>query len=239
MHLYTCVHRSQGDFLCDCRGENIPSAHSFRAHSITSSRQHTGTLRHDLEKSHVSAPCLRRRDGCQCVICKQARRTGKAWVGMDGKPRAPGGAPSSAPPGALRPAAPAGTRRLGGPTRNSAVGPRPRVGKRAFLEAMPHLPAGNRITPVRAPPATVLVAVRYHPSVTRRLWIMCLHTKAISRTEARRFKCCSSMIRHDKMYMCSEGSNAFSLTTACWMLPCNLRQFQRAGLRASRRACSR
>lgn len=26
------------------------------------------------------------RDSCMCVICKQARRTGKVWAGMDARP---------------------------------------------------------------------------------------------------------------------------------------------------------
>lgn len=87
--------------------------------------------------------CLGGREGCSCVICQQARRTGKAWVGMVGPfSRSPSSQSLS-----LRPGAPSAARRFG-PRGGSGGGAQPRVGKRAFLQALPHLPAGNRTTPV-------------------------------------------------------------------------------------------
>ena len=73
-----------------------------------------------------------------CVICKQARKTGKLWAGMTG------GAPGSSGGGGTFASPPAQPSRRG----PLPGGPPPRIGKRAFLHALPHLPAGPRRTPV-------------------------------------------------------------------------------------------
>ena len=92
-----------------------------------------------LQQAHeiASWSCLRR-EGCLCVICKQARKTGRAWAGMtaDGTgARAPGFGQSGAFPPPL-------------PGRRGSAGPPPRLGKRAFLHALAHMPAGPRRTSV-------------------------------------------------------------------------------------------
>lgn len=63
------------------------------------------------------------RDGCMCIICKQARRVGRTWGGMSGM---------------------AGGPRWQGPmlTAGRRGQPVPRFGKRAFLHALPHLVCG-------------------------------------------------------------------------------------------------
>ena len=63
------------------------------------------------------------RDGCMCIICKQARRVGKTWGGMTGMP------PWQAPMLTQGPQAGRGN-------------PQPRFGKRAFLHALPQLVCG-------------------------------------------------------------------------------------------------
>ena len=63
------------------------------------------------------------RDGCMCIICKQARRVGRAWGGMSGM----AGAPKWQAP------------MLTAGRRGQPV---PRFGKRAFLHALPHLVCG-------------------------------------------------------------------------------------------------
>lgn len=63
------------------------------------------------------------RDGCMCIICKQARRVGKTWGGMSG---IEGGPKWQAP-------------MLTAGRRGQPV---PRFGKRAFLHALPHLVCG-------------------------------------------------------------------------------------------------
>lgn len=66
-----------------------------------------------------------------CVICKQARRSGRPWAGMvPGDPYwTPGGAPET----------------------RSAAGPPPRLGKRAFVRAVPQLAGNLRLRMVRTP----------------------------------------------------------------------------------------
>ena len=64
------------------------------------------------------------RDGCMCIICKQARRVGRSWGGMSGLPGGPN----------WNPTAMLGSGRPGQPL--------PRFGKRAFLHATPHLVCG-------------------------------------------------------------------------------------------------
>lgn len=64
---------------------------------------------------HVQA----HRDGCMCIICKQARRVGKTWGGMNGPPWQ--------------------TPML---TQGVQGRPTPRFGKRAFLHALPQLVCG-------------------------------------------------------------------------------------------------
>jgi hypothetical protein len=71
------------------------------------------------------------REGCLCVICKQARRSGRLWAGMG----AGGGAVW----------APTGGGRRGGPQL--------RVGKRAFVRACPQVLGGPLQGPVRWPRA--------------------------------------------------------------------------------------
>jgi hypothetical protein len=65
------------------------------------------------------------RDGCMCVICKQARRSGRAWAGM--VPGDPYWSPAGSPHG---------------PPGRATAGPPPRLGKRAYVRAVPQL-AGN------------------------------------------------------------------------------------------------
>lgn len=64
------------------------------------------------------------RDGCMCIICKQARRVGKTWGGMSGMPGGPKWQ---------------GPMITGGGRQGQPV---PRFGKRAFLHALPHLVCG-------------------------------------------------------------------------------------------------
>lgn len=59
-----------------------------------------------------------------CIICKQARRVGKTWGGMSGMPGGPSWQQASV----------MGAGRQGNPL--------PRFGKRAFLNATPHLVCG-------------------------------------------------------------------------------------------------
>eukprot|EP00891_Asterochloris_glomerata_P002152 jgi/Astpho2/2152/fgenesh1_pg.00040_%23_10_t len=69
------------------------------------------------------------REGCMCIICKQARRAGKPWGGMV---EADGLAWQPPPPGAATGKAAGGRMVL------------PRYGKRAFLYCTPHAVAGLR-----------------------------------------------------------------------------------------------
>lgn len=69
-----------------------------------------------------------------CVICKQARRTGKPWAGM------PGAAAQIWLPG-LEP-----------PVKAKGPGPPPRWGKRAFVRACPQVTNGPINLPVRPLP---------------------------------------------------------------------------------------
>ena len=74
------------------------------------------------------------REGCMCVICKQARRSGRPWAGMIG-----GDAASFwLPPGAAGPG-------------KGAAGPPIRFGKRAYVRAVPQLPMPAHRAPVWLP----------------------------------------------------------------------------------------
>lgn len=64
-----------------------------------------------------------------CVICKQARRSGRPWAGMTGAEA------FWLPPGAA-------------PPRAGAAGPPIRFGKRAYVRAVPQLAAAPHRTPV-------------------------------------------------------------------------------------------
>lgn len=81
----------------------------------------TGHLVHTLMVSHALQA---HRDGCMCIICKQARRVGKTWGGMSGMPGGPKWQ---------------GPMITGGGRQGQPV---PRFGKRAFLHALPHLVCG-------------------------------------------------------------------------------------------------
>ena len=84
--------------------------------------------------------CLQgHREGCMCVICKQARRSGRQWGGMTDA----GWLPSTALPGARR------------------EGPPLRCGKRAFVRAVAQRPGGTCRSEVRAP-SIALLNERYH-----------------------------------------------------------------------------
>ena len=67
------------------------------------------------------------REGCMCVICKQARRSGRQWGGMTDACWLP----AAALPGARK------------------EGPAPRCGKRAYVRAVAQRPGGTSCTEVR------------------------------------------------------------------------------------------
>ena len=79
------------------------------------------------------------REGCMCVICKQARRSGRQWGGMTDACWLP----STALPGARR------------------EGPPLRCGKRAFVRAVAQRPGGTCRSEVRTP-SIALLNERYH-----------------------------------------------------------------------------
>ena len=88
------------------------------------------------------------RDGCMCIICKQARRVGKTWGGMSGMP----GGPKWQGPMIT------GAGRQGQPV--------PRFGKRAFLHALPHLVCGPLQHKVLfLPSASCFAALASNPAV--------------------------------------------------------------------------
>ena len=66
------------------------------------------------------------REGCMCVICKQARRSGRQWGGMTDACWLP----AAALPGARK------------------EGPAPRCGKRAYVRAVAQRPGGTSCTEV-------------------------------------------------------------------------------------------
>ena len=67
------------------------------------------------------------REGCMCVICKQARRSGRQWGGMTDACWLP----AAALPGARK------------------EGPAPRCGKRAYVRAVAQHPGGTSCTEAR------------------------------------------------------------------------------------------
>ncbi|KAK9830484.1 hypothetical protein WJX72_011976 [[Myrmecia] bisecta] len=107
------VRRRQGGF------QRPTTAPSFGARSASSSKQ-----------VH--------RENCMCVICKQARRTGKAWAGMSGV----GGE------GQANYWLPPHNSGAGQGGRAGRGGAPMRFGKRAYLHALPQIVSGNRRHPV-------------------------------------------------------------------------------------------
>ena len=73
------------------------------------------------------------RESCMCVICKQARRTGRPWAGMTGE----GAPPPWVAPEHLLP-----------PTRKGDTPVEPRFGKRAFVRSTAQLVRGPTNCPV-------------------------------------------------------------------------------------------
>ncbi|KAK9827616.1 hypothetical protein WJX81_006673 [Elliptochloris bilobata] len=127
--------RTIGDWLIDA-GLDTPKAARPKAPSLNALRRRQGT--------HMRAGAGRaadagvgaggsgkpgHREGCLCVICKQARRTGRLWAGMG-----TGGPAVWAPSGGAR------------------GSPQQRVGKRAYVRACPQLLGGPLRTPLWALP---------------------------------------------------------------------------------------
>ena len=79
------------------------------------------------------------REGCLCVICKQARRTGKPWAGMEGGAELAARWVPPPPPTAV----------LAPRVASNNTAPLLRCGKRAYLRATPHIVAGARRHSVR------------------------------------------------------------------------------------------
>ena len=104
-------------FSASCVNNSGHVLHSTYFHDVNN----TGHLVHTLM---VSNALQAHRDGCMCIICKQARRVGKTWGGMSGMPGGPKWQGPMIPGGG----------RQGQPV--------PRFGKRAFLHALPHLVCG-------------------------------------------------------------------------------------------------
>ncbi len=105
------------------------------------------------------------RDGCMCIICKQARRVGKTWGGMSGMPGGPKWQ---------------GPMITGGGRQGQPV---PRFGKRAFLHALPHLVCGPlRHKVVHLPSASRFDAFYLADSTGLKFCIVaCLNMSALPR----------------------------------------------------------
>ncbi|DBA76675.1 TPA: hypothetical protein ACH3X2_008711 [Trebouxia sp. C0005] len=115
---------TMGDWLVDAgldtakaaRPKAAPALHAARRQNVSRERFGNQAAKPQGKQAH--------RDGCMCIICKQARRVGKTWGGMSGMPGGPKWQ---------------GPMITGGGRQGQPV---PRFGKRAFLHALPHLVCG-------------------------------------------------------------------------------------------------